>query len=111
MAQDPERDDEQPEEEAVDTSHDLDMVPIYGSQTVEAEIEADVIRGILESNGVPCVVSGPNTQYPVFQTRVLVPKSRVDEARRLLEEAQAAGPEAAAEAEAASEEGTGGPAV
>ncbi len=110
MAQDPERDEEQPEGEAVDTSHELDMVPIYSSQTVDAEIEADVIRGILESNGVPCVVSGPNTQYPVFLTRVLVPRACVEEAQRLIAEAQAAGPDAAAEAEAATEDGKSGPA-
>ena len=58
MAQDPERDDEQREDEDfVDTSHELDMVPLYFSQTIEADVEAEVIRGILESNGIPVSVS------------------------------------------------------
>lgn len=108
MAQDPERDEdrqdeeERQDEEVVDPSHDLDMVTLYESLAVDADIEADVIHGILESNGVPSmVVSGfaqPNLGY-----QVKVPRARLEEARRLIDEAEAAGPEAAAEAEAASE--------
>jgi Putative prokaryotic signal transducing protein len=102
MAQDPERDDEQPDETSVDMSHDLDTVPLYFSQTVDAEVEAEVIRGILESNGIPAVVS--SSPVPNLGFQVQVPRGRLEEARRLIEEQQAAGPEAAAEAEAASEE-------
>ncbi len=109
MAQDPERDEEHPEDEQpeagqVDTSHELDMVPIYSSQTIDSEVEADVLRGILESNGLPCIVVSA-AQYPVLGFEVRVPKGRVEEAERLIAEARAAGPEAAAEAEAASEQG------
>ncbi|MBZ5626047.1 MAG: hypothetical protein LAQ69_46280 [Acidobacteriia bacterium] len=43
-------------------------------------------------------------EYPVLGYEVQAPRSRVAEAERLIAEAQAAGPEAAAEAEAASEE-------
>ncbi len=108
MAQDPNRD-EQPEESTgpvsdVDPSHELDMVPIYSSQTVDAEIEADVIRGLLEANGIPNLVIGFN-QAPSVGFEVRVPAARADEAQSLIAEAQAAGPEAAAEAEAASEQG------
>src|SRR5579885_363700 len=104
MAQDPERDDDQPTgENPVDTSHELDMVPLYFSQTIEAEIEADVIRGLLESNGIPAVVSGSPVTSLGFQIRV--PRARMEEAQRLIAEQQVGGPEAAAEAEAASEEG------
>jgi hypothetical protein len=103
MAQDPERDDEQQDAEGVvDTSHDLDMAPLYFSQTIEAESEADVIRGVLESNGIPCVLS--LSPIPSLGYQILIPRNRLEEARRVLEEQQAAGPEAAAEAEAASEE-------
>ena len=103
MAQDPERDDEQMENESiVDTSHDLDMVPLYFSQSIEAEVEAELIRGILESNGIPASVTG--STIPSLGFEIQVPRSRADEARRLVEEQRAAGPEAAAEAEAASEE-------
>jgi hypothetical protein len=99
MAQDPEdRDQEQPL-----TSRALDMVTLYNSTTVDSEMEADVIRGVLDTNGIPSVVqrAGP---YPPLGIQVLVPRGRLQEAQELLEEAQAGGPEAAAEAEAASEE-------
>ena len=99
MAQDPEeRDQDQPL-----TSHALDMVALYDSSTVDAEMEADVIRGLLDTNGIPSLVrrGGP---YPSLGFQVLVPRGKVMEAKQLIEEAQAAGPEAAAEAEAASEE-------
>ena len=99
MAQDPEdRDQEQPL-----SSHALDMVPLYDSLTVDAEVEADVIRGLLDSNGIPSLVRGA-PQYPPLGFQVLVPRGKVREAQRLIAEALAAGPEAAAEAEAASEE-------
>jgi hypothetical protein len=103
MAQDPERDDERLEDEsAVDTSHDLDMVPLYFSQAVEADVEAEVIRGILETNGIPVTVS--SSQIPSFGFQIQVPRAHLEEARRIIDEQRAAGPEAAAEAEAASEE-------
>jgi hypothetical protein len=41
---------------------------------------------------------------PSLGYQILIPRNRLEEARRVLEEQQAAGPEAAAEAEAASEE-------
>jgi hypothetical protein len=103
MAQDPERDDEQVDDETViDTSHDLDMVPLYFSQTIEAESEAEVIRGILETNGIPATIS--SSPVTSLGHAIQVPRSRVDDARRIVEEQRLAGPEAAAEAEAASEE-------
>ena len=102
MAQDPEENEEQHETD-VDTSHDLDMVPLYSSQTVDAEIEADVIRGLLEANGIPSVVS--TTPYPNLGSGIQVPRAMLEDALRVIREAQEAGPEAAAEAEAAGEEG------
>ena len=79
------------------------MVALFDSSTVDAEMEADVIRGLLDTNGIPSLVrrGGP---YPSLGFQVLVPRGRVVEANRLIAEAEAAGPEAAAEAEAASEE-------
>jgi|SRR6516162_787128 hypothetical protein len=99
MAQDAdERDQDQPL-----SSHALDIVALYDSSTVDAEMEADVIRGLLDTNGIPSVLrrAGP---YPSLGFQVLVPRGKLREAQQLVEEAQAAGPEAAAEAEAASEE-------
>jgi hypothetical protein len=102
MAQDPEHDEDEHEQDPALTSHALDMVPLYDSQTVDAEMEADVIRGVLDSNGIPSVVKrgGP---FPLY-FQVLVPRGKVHEAQQLLDEARAAGPEAAAEAERATEE-------
>ena len=102
MAQDPEDDEEQQNEDVGDISHDLDMVTLYTSLAVDAEMEADVIHGVLESNGVPSiVVRAPS--IPSFGYEVQVPRSRLEEAQRLISEAEAAGPEAAAEGEANSE--------
>jgi len=104
MAQDPENLEEPQDERSLDRSHDADWVRMYASQGVDAEMEADVIHGILESNGVPSFVARA-TGYPVLGFEVRVPMARLEEAQRLVEEAEAAGPDAAVEAEAASEEG------
>ncbi|HUB32004.1 MAG TPA: hypothetical protein VMA31_03210 [Bryobacteraceae bacterium] len=102
MAQDPELPDEQPDKDPLDTSHDLDMVPLYFSQTIEAESEAEVLRGVLESNGIPSSISDPPI-YPNLGILIYVPRGRVEEALRVIEEHREGGPEAAAEAEAESE--------
>jgi Putative prokaryotic signal transducing protein len=105
MAQDPEHDDEHFDDEgAVDISHDLDMVSLFRSATIDAEVEADMIQGILEANGIPAVVWRA-TGIPPLGVEVQVPRNRIEEARRVIAEQVAAGPEAAAEGEAASEEG------
>lgn len=100
MAQDP-------EEEGLgggtlDKSHDLDMVSLFESNAVDAEAEAEVIRGLLESNGIPAniVTGGP---VPPVGWMIQVPRNRLEDARRLIDEARATGPEGAAEAEASSE--------
>jgi hypothetical protein len=66
-------------------------------------MEAMQIHGILESNGIPSMLVGPST-LPVLEFEVQVPKENLEEAQRILADAQAAGPSAAAEAEAAGEE-------
>jgi hypothetical protein len=105
MAQDPEPDEEQTApEDQVDPSHDLDMVPLYNSQTIDSEQEADLIQGVLEASGIPSIVVG-SAQLPNLGVEVQVQRSRLEEAEEVIAAAEAAGPEAAAEAEAASEEG------
>ena len=104
MAQDPEREEEQPESGSVDPSHDLDMVPLYFSQTIEAASEAEVIRGILESNGIPSMMTNEAPGFPNLGYVLSIPRDRVEDAKRILAEQQAAGPEAAAEAEAQTEQ-------
>jgi hypothetical protein len=103
MTQDPDRQGETQDQDGVLTSHALDMVTLFQSSTVDAEMEADMIRGILDSNGIPAILS--DTPYAgVLGAEVKVPRGRLKEAQKLIADAQAAGPEAAAEAEAASEE-------
>jgi hypothetical protein len=68
-------------------SHDLDFVAIYSGQGPEAEMEATQIRSVLDASGIPCVVIG-SQQIPSLPFEVRVPKSRLQDARALLEEAQ-----------------------
>jgi len=103
MAQDPEHDEEQvSSEDTLDVSHDLDMVPVFFSPAVDAEVEADLICGVLANTGIPAILS--RSPFPNVGVSVRVPRARLKEAQRLIAEAQAAGPEAAAEAERASED-------
>ena len=103
MAQDPEREEErpvgQPGEDVLLTTHALDMVTMWSSSGTSAEMEADMIRGVLESNDIPVMVVGA-AQLPNFGYEVKVPRGRVLEAEELIAAAQEGGPEAAAEAEA-----------
>ncbi|HJT87309.1 MAG TPA: DUF2007 domain-containing protein [Bryobacteraceae bacterium] len=100
MAQDPE---EQQDDDRVDTSHALDMVTLFSSSNVDAEMEATAIHSILEAEGIPSMVVGA-TVIPSLEFQVQVPRARLEEAERILDEARAAGPTAAEEAEEASEE-------
>jgi len=88
MAQDPEREDDQVDGGVVDLSHDLDMEPLYFSQTIEAEVEAEVIRGVLESNGIPAVVSA--SPVPSLGFQIHVPKNRMEDALRVIAEQEVA---------------------
>ena len=102
MAQDPEGS----EPQSVDLSHGLDLVTLFTSSSTDAELEVNNIHAVLESNGIPSFVLGA-AGYPSLEWRVQVPQSSLAEAERTIAEARAAGPEAAAEAEAASEEQEG----
>jgi hypothetical protein len=103
MAQDPGHEDNSTGEDQLDPSTDLDMVTIYNAPVVDAEIEADMIRGVLESSGIPSILVR-NSTIPSLGFEVKVPRARREEAERLIEEAKGAGPEAADEAERASED-------
>ena len=65
-------------------------------------MEALSIHSLLEANGIPSVVVGPST-IPSLEFQVRVPRHLFVDAQRTVEEARAAGPEAAEEAEEASE--------
>jgi len=83
-------------------NEDRGMVAVFSSSTHEAELEADNIHALLEANGIPNILVGPSV-LPVFEFQVQVSRENLEEARRVIEEAEAAGPEAAAEGEANSE--------
>ena len=95
MAQDPERE--------MDESSDFDMVTLFSSSNHDGEMEATSIHAMLQASGIPSVVMGPSV-IPSLEFQVQVPRAYAEEAERVLVEAREAGPQAAAEAEAASEE-------
>ena len=102
MAQDPDREKGSQNQDQILTSHALDLVTLFSSSTIDGEMEADMIRGILDSGGIPSILS--NTPMAgVLGVEVKVSRGKLKEAEILIAEAKAAGPEAAAEAEAASE--------
>ena len=92
MAQDPDRDENAGQE----------MVPLFSSSNVDAELEANNIHAILEASGIPSFVVGASV-IPSLEFQVQVPQDRLAEAQKIIADAQAAGPDAAAEAEAATE--------
>jgi hypothetical protein len=87
-----------------DASHEMDMVTLFRSSSHDAEMEAMQIHGVMEANGISSIVVGTSA-LPVLEFEVQVPRENLEEAQRILAEAEAAGPEGAAEAEAAGEEG------
>lgn len=92
----------QQENTAEDASHELDLVTFFSSSNHTAEMEATAIHSILEANGIPSVLVGASS-IPSLEFQVQVPRSSLEEAERVVAEAKAAGPAAAAEAELATE--------
>ena len=67
------------------------------------ETEAQLVRAMLESNGLPAFITGVEGmpswyRMPKREICVQVPEDRRDEAGRLISEARAAGPAAAEQA-------------
>jgi hypothetical protein len=101
MAQDPDRYESERHPDVLRNTHALDMVTLP-SGTVSTESEADMIRGVLDANGIPSLLVMA-AQYPALGFEIKVPRGKVVEAEQLIEGALAAGP-AAAEAEEAETE-------
>ncbi|MGD0300053.1 MAG: hypothetical protein ABSE86_23420 [Bryobacteraceae bacterium] len=87
------------EVEEVDDSSDLDLETIFHADGTLAEVESMEIKNLLEANGIAAVVVG-NSVLPTMSFEVRVSHDQVESARKVLNEAQAAGPAAAEEAEA-----------
>jgi hypothetical protein len=88
---------------SADPSSELDMVTIAELQGVSGEMEAIGMRTILDANGVNTVVVGASS-IPSLAFMVQVSREDVERAQTILAEAQAAGPQAALEAERETEE-------
>jgi hypothetical protein len=105
MAQDPGPDEDRLDDPFadVDTSHDLDVVTLFRSSNVDAEMEAMNIRQMLAAEGIPSLLVDPSP-IPTLGFEVRVPRSRLADAERVLQDARTAGPAAAAAAEEESED-------
>jgi hypothetical protein len=87
------------EVEEVDDSAELDLETIYHGDGTLAEVESMGVKNVLEASGIAAVVVG-NSVLPTMSFEVRVARDQVDRARAVIQEAQAAGPKAADEAEA-----------
>jgi len=87
------------EAEEVDDSSDLDLETIFHADGTVAEVESMEIKNLLEANGIAAVVVG-NSVLPTMSFEVRVARDQVERARKVVNEAQAAGPLAAEKAEA-----------
>jgi hypothetical protein len=86
----------------VDESHDLDLVTVFQSAGNTSEMEAMSVLAMLKSNGIYAMTTA-DQRFPNLPDEVRVPQDKAAEAKRLIEEALAAGPAAADEAEAGTE--------
>jgi len=102
MAQDPEGEPGGRPSGDEDISHESGMVLLFESMAADAEVNADNIHGVLQSSGIESLVRR-SSPYPNFGVAVLVAEADLERAKSLIAEALAAGPEAAADAEAQSE--------
>ena len=65
------------------------MIEVYKAK---GELEAQVIKGLLESHGIPCLFQShaASSVHPfaingLGEVRIMVPKNKADEARKLIE--------------------------
>jgi hypothetical protein len=80
----------------------FDLVPVFTGVGTSAEVEAISIRAVLDASGISSVLVG-TSQIPNLPFVLKVPSRELDRARTAILEARQAGPEAAEEAERATE--------
>lgn len=80
-----------------------EMVTVFESSTYSAEVEVEMIKGLLESNGVEAVINGMDVLPGAHEVTIQVQADLKDFAERLIAEAIANGPAAAEKAEKESE--------
>jgi hypothetical protein len=93
--------------EQVDASDALDLVTVFGREGSAREMEALQVQSILDAGGISSVLIG-DSRYPNFGHQVRVAKEHKARAKQLIEEALAAGPVGAEEAERAGESSRNG---
>jgi len=91
-----------PQDVEADTSHAMDLVSVFEAMGADAEMEAMAVKGVLDAAGIDVVMVG-SSSLPNLTFSVQVPVEMQEEALRRIEEAKAAGPAAAEEAERAGE--------
>lgn len=79
-----------------DPRPDEALVPVFSSSNHDGEMEAMTIKGILEANGIPALIAGPQV-LPNLEFQVQVPEHMLAKAETVITEARAAGAEDAAE--------------
>jgi hypothetical protein len=87
------------EVEEVDDSANLDLETVF----VSGEMQAMSIKNLLESNEIAAVLVGDSV-LPNFPFEVRVAREQATRARKLIEDVESVGPEAAEELEAESEQ-------
>jgi hypothetical protein len=81
---------------------DEGMTPVFSSSNHDGEMEAMAIKGVLDSNGIPAMIVGPQV-LPTLEFQVQVPEHLLAEAKQAIRDARQGGRRAAAEGEAATE--------
>jgi hypothetical protein len=94
------------EAEEVDGSEDLDLETIFHSDGTMAEVEAMGVKNVLEANGIAAVLFGDSV-LPNLGFEVKVARDQVENARKLIAQAEAEGPAAAEAGELESEKNPG----
>jgi hypothetical protein len=90
------------EVEEVDDSENLDLETIYYSNGAMAEVETTGIKNVLQANGIAAVLVG-DTVLPPLGFEVKVARDQVENAKRIIAEAEKDGPAAADAGELESE--------
>jgi Putative prokaryotic signal transducing protein len=80
------------------------MATVFRSSDHNAEIEAEMIMGILQASGVEVFAKGLDVLPGAHEVEVMVAQAHLAQAERLIAEAQQGGPAAAEAGERASEE-------
>ena len=75
-------------------SHDVKLVTIRVFSGNTAPPDAEMAKNLLESEGIPCILSGANAAwlYHVFEVPLMVREEDAEEASRILKEYLDSGP-------------------